>query len=149
MQPGWCAAAWPARLPSSRRARPRPALPCPARPGRRPSPAAGLVTRPARQLIPAPRPGEGAGAERSRLGSGPGHTPPPLPGWVPVRPQAREVLGVCPSQADPGLLRWAKRLSGMRSTPAHRAAGRDFGSRCATLRTGCLRASMLTKNRHT
>lgn len=116
MQPGWCGAApGPRGFPfPSRPAPPRLASPRAARAAAA-SHCWRLLPGP-RDPSPAPRPGEGAGAERSRLG-GSGPAQPATSSWLGPSPRPRKGSGWgwCPNQADPGLLRWAKRLSGMRT----------------------------------
>lgn len=145
MQPGWCVAA------PGPRGFPFPSCPAPPRLALPRAARAEAASR-CWLLLPGPRdlsPRPAAG------GRGGGRTQPAR--WLRSRTPRRlflagsqsgrrpgEVLGVCPSQADPGLLRWAKRLGDEDPNSAHRGAGRILGSRCSTLRTGCLRASMLT-----
>lgn len=149
MQPGWCGAApGPRGFPfPSRPAPPRLASPRAAR-----AAAAShcwLLLPGPRDPSPAPRPGEGAGAERSRLG-GSGPAQPAASSWLgpsPAAGQERDRGGGGVSQSGRSRLAQVGEASLGDEDPnsAHRRAGRILGSRCTTLRIGCLRASMLTR----
>lgn len=95
---GGCSPAGAARLRTrsaspSRRAGPRPALPRPVSPGRRPLSAAGSGSRPGRHRSPAPR------------------ALPPLPAGSPPSPWPG-AQGIVPTKHIPDLPRRAKRVTG-------------------------------------